>query len=60
MKSDAWYPLRGSARGGEPTFAEAVVKGEVAPIPVVRASIIGQLKAGRVSDGGRARAVDPV
>jgi len=35
MKSDAWYPRWQSARGGEPTFAEARANEEVAPSAVI-------------------------
>jgi hypothetical protein len=37
-KSDIWYPNLRSVEGGKPTFAEASVGGEVAPIAVTYAS----------------------
>jgi hypothetical protein len=39
---DAWYLRRESARGGEPTFAEAMVNGEVAPTAGIPASLSTQ------------------
>jgi len=37
-ESDAWYRCWGSARGGKPTSAKAMMNGEVAPIPVIRST----------------------
>ena len=38
--------------GGEPTFAGAIVNGEVAPIPAIREGAIDRLRSGRLSDDG--------
>jgi len=48
MKSDAWYPRWGSARGGQPSFDGTRLDGEVAPKPVIPASV------------NRRRSTDPI
>src|SRR6516164_4365302 len=60
MKSDAWYPRRGSARGGEPSFTELCRNGEVAPI-VVRGAAIEPLGSTRtIPSGSREQGGSPL